>query len=74
MHCVLTTNEEHKHLRKEKLSSKMPDDWDGKDWTARYREVGISLVGQEMSRGLRVFDIILASALKPSRNFELRLH
>jgi hypothetical protein len=38
---VLITKEEHKCLRKELLSSKMPDDWDGKDWAARYKEVGI---------------------------------
>lgn len=38
---VLITKNEHDLLRREGLSSKMPSDWDGKDWTARYREAGI---------------------------------
>ena len=40
---VLITKDEHNMLSREGLSSKMPSDWDGKDWTARYREVGILL-------------------------------
>lgn len=40
---VLITKDEHSLLRARKLSSQMPDDWDGKDWAARYREVGICL-------------------------------
>lgn len=30
-------------LRERELSSKMPGNWDGKDWTARYKELGIEL-------------------------------
>jgi hypothetical protein len=55
VHGVLITKEEHEYLRENGLSSKMPADWDGKDWTARYREVGITLAGQEMSRGPESF-------------------
>jgi hypothetical protein len=38
---ILITKDEHEMLRIKGLSSKMPDDWDGKDWAARYKEVGI---------------------------------
>ena len=38
---VMITKQEHELLRERGLSSKMPDDWDGKDWTARYKQVGI---------------------------------
>lgn len=38
---VLITKDEHDTLRRQGLSSKMPDDWDGKDWAARYKEVDI---------------------------------
>jgi hypothetical protein len=38
---VLITKREHQRLREKGLSSKMPDDWDGKDWAARYKAVGI---------------------------------
>ena len=43
VHGVLITKEEHELLREKGLSSKMPNDWDGKDWTARYLKVGIEL-------------------------------
>lgn len=38
---VLITKNEHDLLRSEGLASKMPSDWDGKDWTARYKKAGI---------------------------------
>ena len=40
---VLITKDEHGNLRKELLSSKMPEDWNGIDWDARYKKVGIEL-------------------------------
>ena len=49
VHGVLITKEEHEYLRENGLSSKMPADWDGKDWTARYTKVGISLVDEKIS-------------------------
>lgn len=52
VHGVLITKNEHDLLRREGLSSKMPGDWDGKDWTSRYAAVGIDfsvLQGGEMS-------------------------
>lgn len=55
VHGVLITKEEHEYLRKKELSSKMPDDWDGEDWAARYTKVGISLVSQKISRGPESF-------------------
>lgn len=43
VHGILITKAEHALLRYKKLSSKMPDDWNGKDWTARYKAAGIDL-------------------------------
>lgn len=40
---VLITKEEHRLLREKGLSSRMPDDWDGSDWQARYEAAGIEL-------------------------------
>lgn len=40
---VLITKKEHERLREKKLASRMPDDWDGKDWTARYKKLGIEV-------------------------------
>lgn len=44
---ILITKDEHRELRKHKLASSMPEDWDGQDWTARYRVAGIELADQE---------------------------
>ena len=44
---VLITKQEHDFLRKENLASKMPDDWNGKDWAARYRTAGILISDQQ---------------------------
>ena len=44
---VLITKKEHERLREEKLASRMPDDWDGKDWTARYKKLGIEVLPEK---------------------------
>ena len=43
VHAVLITKNEHSELQKKKLGNAMPSDWDGADWTARYRKAGIRL-------------------------------
>jgi len=40
-YVMLVTKEEHERLNSSGLRSKMPEDWDGKDVWARYRQVGI---------------------------------
>ena len=47
VHGVLITKKEHESLRTAKLASKMPDDWNGNDWSARYKKLGIELSTQE---------------------------
>ena len=44
---VLITKKEHERLREKKLASRMPDDWDGKDWTARYKKLGIEVLPEK---------------------------
>ena len=43
--AVLLTKPEHERLRSCGLSSRMPDDWDGVDWRARYVAAGIEVPG-----------------------------
>ena len=43
VHAVLITKNEHSKLQEKELGNAMPSDWDGADWTARYRRAGIRL-------------------------------
>lgn len=40
---ILITKDEHAKLRRCKLAYRMPDDWDGTDWQARYKAAKIKL-------------------------------
>jgi hypothetical protein len=45
-HVLLVTKDEHLELNRSRLRSKMPQDWDGQDPWARYKEVGIKPIKQ----------------------------
>lgn len=45
--CIIT-EQENKMLNKAGLGHKMPDDWDRSDSLARYKAVGINIVGEAL--------------------------